>query len=518
MEILEAYDLTGSFRDAAELAGCSHHTVAGHVAARDAGSCAGRPAAHPRLIDEYLDKVEEWVEHSHGKIRADKAHDRLLALGYAGSERTTRRAVAMVKKDYRTGRVRVHRPWVTEPGMWVQYDYGDGPVIDGVKTVLFCAWLAWSRFRVVLPIRDKMMPSVFAALDVTLRRLGGAPTYVLSDNEKTVTVEHVAGIAVRNPQMVAFSRFYGVTVHTCEPADPATKGGSESTVKLAKADLVPKDTNLLEAYASFAELEAACERFCEEVNARVHRVTRRAPLEMLAEERLRLHPVPTHPYTVAFGLTRVVPASMPMVSFEGGQYSVPHTLLGETVWVRVHGRGVGEQVVIVHVGGAGPVEVARHHRATPGSPALIDAHFPPAPAGALQRRPKAKNAADAEFLALGEGAHMWLSEAAAAGSTKMRVKMTQALALAKLFDPAEVDWALGHAAVHGRFAEADLASILDHHAGARTGREHIEHRAWEDHSLTQGTSVWAGLGQPGEHTTAKDLTEHGDAVEGEVIA
>ena len=62
--------------------------------------------------------------------------------------------------------------------------------------------------------------------------------------------------------MVAFARHYAVTVHTCEPADPATKGGSESTVKLAKADLVPKDTNLLPAYASFADLEAACEVFC----------------------------------------------------------------------------------------------------------------------------------------------------------------------------------------------------------------------------------------------------------------
>ncbi len=86
--------------------------------------------------------------------------------------------------------------------MWLQYDFGDGPRIDGVKTVLFCAWLAWSRFRVVLALRDKTAPSVFAALDVTLRRLGGAPTYVLTDNEKTVTIEHVAGIAVRNPQVV----------------------------------------------------------------------------------------------------------------------------------------------------------------------------------------------------------------------------------------------------------------------------------------------------------------------------
>ena len=93
--------------------------------------------------------------------------------------------------------------------MWLQYDFGDGPVIDGTKSTLFCAWLAWSRFRVVLPIRDKSAPSVFAALDVTLRRLGGAPTYVLTDNEKTVTVEHVAGMAVRNPATVGFARHYG---------------------------------------------------------------------------------------------------------------------------------------------------------------------------------------------------------------------------------------------------------------------------------------------------------------------
>ncbi len=511
MEILEAYDLTGSFRDAAELAGCSHHTVAGHVAAREAGMLSDRAAARRQLIDAYLPKVEEWVEHSAGKIRADKAHEKLLGMGYVGSERTTRRAVAVVKKDYRTGRIRVHRPWVTEPGMWVQYDFGDGPVIGGTKTTLFCAWLAWSRFRVVLAIRDKTMPSVFAALDVTLRRLGGAPTYVLTDNEKTVTVEHVAGIAVRNPQMVAFARHYGLTVHTCEPADPASKGGSESTVKLAKADLVPKDTNLLAEYASFAELEAACEVFCEQINARVHRVTRRPPVAMLAEEQARLHPVPAHPHTVAFGLTRTVPASMPMVAFEGGQYSVPHTLLGQIVWVRVHGRGDDEQVVIVHVGAAGPLEVARHHRASPGSPRLVDAHFPPAPAGALERRPRPKNAAETEFLALGDGARLWLSEAAAAGTVRMRVKMSEALALAKLFDPREVDWALGHAAVHGRFAEADLASILDHHASGSTSEQH---RASEDRSLTQGTSAWAGLGQLADGQLADPVRDD----KGEVVA
>ena len=75
-------------------------------------------------------------------------------------------------------------------------------------------WLAWSRFRVVLPLADKTLPSVMAAIDQALRAFGGAPTYALTDNEKTVTVGHVAGIAVRNAQMLEFGRHYGLTFAT----------------------------------------------------------------------------------------------------------------------------------------------------------------------------------------------------------------------------------------------------------------------------------------------------------------
>ncbi len=275
MEILAAYDLTGSLRATAELTGCSHHTVAKHVQARDAGRPIGEPAARGRVTDAFLPKIEEWIEGSKGRIRADRAHEKLLALGYTGSERSTRRAIAQVKAAWRLGHTRVHRPWITEPGMWLQYDFGDGPRIGGVKTILFVAWLAFSRFRIVIPLRDRTAPSVFAALDRCFRILGGAPTYVLTDNEKTVTTAHVAGVPVRNQQTLDFARHYGITVLTCQPADPATKGGVEASVKLAKADLVPKDTNLRGEYASFAELEAACAAFMEDVNSREHRVTRR---------------------------------------------------------------------------------------------------------------------------------------------------------------------------------------------------------------------------------------------------
>jgi hypothetical protein len=84
MEILEAFDLTGSLRAAGQLAGCSHHTVAEHVAAREAGGMSDPPAARAQLIEDYLPKLEEWMEHSRGKIRANKAHAKLVALGYAG--------------------------------------------------------------------------------------------------------------------------------------------------------------------------------------------------------------------------------------------------------------------------------------------------------------------------------------------------------------------------------------------------------------------------------------------------
>ena len=119
MEILEAFDLTRSLRDAGELAGCSPNTVAHWVGARDAGTVA-TPARRDQLIDPYLAKVEEWVEASHGKVRADVAHDKLVMLGYTGSERTTRRAVAAAKLAHRDGRRRTYRPWVPEPGMWFQ--------------------------------------------------------------------------------------------------------------------------------------------------------------------------------------------------------------------------------------------------------------------------------------------------------------------------------------------------------------------------------------------------------------
>jgi len=503
MEILEAYDLEGSYRQAAELAGCDHHTVARYVKMRAAGQSPQARRHRDRAIDAYLPKIEELVVRSNGKIRADVVHKRISAMGFTGGERTTRRTVAEAKAQFRAGQRRVYRPWITEPGLWIQWDWGEGPQINGRRTSLWCAWVAWSRFRVVIPVWDKTLPTITACLDATLRRIGGVPAYALTDNEKTVTTSHVAGIAVRNPEIVEVAKHYGMTIRTCLPADPETKGGSEATVRIAKADLVPKDVNLLDEYGGFASLERACRTFCEEVNNRVHRETKRTPVEMLAEERTRLHPLPKQPFTVAFGTTRRVCWDA-TISVEGVRYSVPHELIDTRVWARFH----GDELIVTAVDAADghALEVTRHPRGTAGTPVLDTAHYPPRENKEGERTPKATNAAEAAFLMIGPGAATWLVEAATAGTRRVEAKMAEAVALSKLYAASQVDRALGTAALTGRFAEKDLLSILDY----QVGHEALEPtRASETHSLQPGTSAWSRFGTStpiGEHDT--DNNEH----------
>ena len=212
---------------------------------------------------------------------------------------TTRRVVRELKDVYRLSSLpRVHRPWLTQPGLWVQYDFGDGPVIDGEKTILFVAWVAWSRFRVVFPLRNRKMT--------------------------TVVIARHAGIPEFHPVMEKSCAYYGTSIQVCQPADPASKGGVESSVKLAKEDILPRNTNLRGEYDTFGRLETACREFMVKVNQRPHRLTG-VPLQQLLEETesSKLGPLSVDaPYTL-FGEVRKVSENMPMISVYNVMYSVP---------------------------------------------------------------------------------------------------------------------------------------------------------------------------------------------------
>jgi hypothetical protein len=342
---------------------------------------------------------------------------------------------------------------------------------------------------VVIPVWDQQMGTLTWCVDQALRAVGGAPTYLLTDNARTVTMDHVAGIPVRHPEMVALGRHYGCKVETCVPFDPESKGGVEATVKIAKADLVPSGANLLPGYGSFAELEEACREFCGRVNARVHRETAAAPADRLAAERERLHPLPGEPYALALGEERLVGDDQ-TVRFGSVRYSTPPGHAGTRVWC----RAAGEELVITARTGRGAAEVARHRLSVPGSPSICDEHYPHHPGGngPRQPRPRARTEAEAAFLAIGDGARRWLAEAAACGTVRIRSKMARAVELAAVVGADRVDAALGLAAIAGRFAAGDLASIIDHLAAELAPGEVVI--ASEAHSAQPGTSGWARLG------------------------
>ncbi|MEU2134650.1 hypothetical protein [Streptomyces sp. NPDC018352] len=231
----------------------------------------------------------------------------------------------------------------------------------------------------------------------------------------------------------------------------------------------------------------ACDAFMAEVNGRVHRETRRVPVEMLAEERQRLNPVPQHAFTAAFGQSRLFGKDA-TIQVGAVRYSLPHALIGQSVWVRFH----GDDLIVAAMSEGLPVEVARHTRSTPGNPPIDGAHYPKSARG--ERVPTPTTPAEAQFLALGPGAALWLQEAGESGVRQVSAKMTGAVALAKLHGIDAVDRALGTAATVERFTDGGLMEIPAHQ---------VEHddaeptRPGEQHGLQPGTSAWSGFGSAG---------------------
>jgi hypothetical protein len=306
MGILEAFDLTRCAHSAARLAGVDEKTVARYVAIRDSGADPLAPVRRPRSIDAFRGKIEELVVRSDGQIRADVVHQRLVAMGFTGSDRGTRRAVAEAKAAWRGGHRPADRLWTPEPGMWLQFGWSEGPRVSGRGTQLFHGWLPWSRYRFVIPTWDRTRATLRSAMDTTLRGLGGAPTYLVTDDSRMLTLDRGTGVPVRHPELVAMGRYYGCQVLGCQPLVGGGVGSSELTARIARDDLVPATVNLLASYDSFVELAQACALWCERMNNRPQRKIGTTPTARLVIERQHLHALPAEPAAAARGELRLV--------------------------------------------------------------------------------------------------------------------------------------------------------------------------------------------------------------------
>ncbi len=195
------------------------------------------------------------------------------------------------------------------------------------------------------------------------------------------------------------------------------------------------------------------------------------------------------PHTLAFGTTRTVDRDA-TIRYGSARYSVPHTLVGERLWVRV----AGDELVVVDASPRGAREVARHALTTPGNPRIEPSHYPERTTDPLNPRPRPQTEDERAFIAIGEGAHQWLVEAAATGAQRIRTKMARAVELAALLGDGVVDRALGLAAASARFDFGDLESIVDH-LSRQPGGPNQQVHADMAQNLSHGTRSWEGFGR-----------------------
>ena len=231
----------------AAISGTTPKTVRRVIARHEAGG--GTPACSLRghNYDAVAVLVAERVDKTSARISAKRLLPAARAAGYSGSPRNFRRRSrrSSCGGGIITGS---RRPAVWSPGEHLVIDWG----AEGGLHV-FCAVLAWCRFRFVRFAADERAETTLAMLAQCLEVLGGVPGTVLADRMGCLKGGVVANVVVPAPEYLRFAAHYGFRPDFCEANDPESKGIVENLVGYAKSDLmVPQ--------APFEDLAAANER------------------------------------------------------------------------------------------------------------------------------------------------------------------------------------------------------------------------------------------------------------------
>ncbi len=442
MEIVNAYALLGSYRGAAALCGTTHKTVRRVLERRAQGQVGRRSRSVPPANTEVVGQlIQERVRQTDGRIGAKRLLPVAQAAGYTGSLRNLQRAVKAAREAWKRQR-RTYRPWIPVPGEYLVIDWASEAGLE-----VFCAVLAWSRYRFVRFAADQTRETTLRLLAECFAELGGVPARVLTDRMGCLKAGVVANVVVPHPEYIAFAAQYGFVPDFCEAADPESKGMVEHLAGYAQRDLiVPQLPDGGWSELTTANRDAVC--WCAEVNGHLHSETAAVPVERLVIERRSLRPLPSLRPPLRLGEVRTVDRTG-MVRFASGRYAVPSTLVGQPVEIRAEDGAI----IILHQG----TEVVRHALVAPGEVAwgpFVDQARRPV-RGVRPRTPT-----ELAFLSLGPIAERFLRAAAAAGTLRLEHELAELVALEAAWGRPLLLQALERATRFRRFKAADVRAIL----------------------------------------------------------
>jgi Mu transposase-like protein len=237
---------------------------------------------------------------------------------------------------------------------------------------LFCAVLAFSRWRFVAFATDQRASTTLALIAEALGAIGGVPARVLADRMGCLKGGVVANVVVPTVEYVRLASHYGFTPDYCHAEDPQSKGIVENLCGYSQRDLaVPLLTEAAIAGTTVdvRAANAAAKTWCLEVNAAVHSEIMAVPDERLLVERELLGPLPSLRLQIGAPSVLRKVDRLSCIRYASARYSVPTRLIGTRVAVVVdHGA-------VCLVEPATGMIVAEHELGAPGSASILDDHY-----------------------------------------------------------------------------------------------------------------------------------------------
>jgi transposase len=476
MDIISAYQTAGSYRGAAEICGTTHKTVKRVIERAEAGGVKPARKERERNYSSVEELVVARVVASKGRMQAKQMLPIARTEGYEGSARNFRRLVAAAKRDYRRDHHRGRRPGIWHPGEHLVFDWTD----LGAGLHIFCAVLAWSRWRFVRFAADEQAHTTMGFLAEAFAAAGGVPEKTLTDRMGCLKGGVVANLVIPTEAFISFAAHYRFTPDWCEASDPQSKGVVEHLCGYAQRDLgVPllTEARLAGRIVSVAAANAAAVVWCAQVNAAVHSETCAVPDQRLGQEAVLLTPLPSLRLHVGPEPETRKVDRLACVRFSSARYSVPTRLIGARVILQ---PGGGRMLIIDPATGE---VVAEHALVAPGEASVMDEHYG-GPRPVPTRNPRPRTVAEQLFCGLGPAAAEFLIGAAAAGNTRLSGDLDVLLDLHAAHGDEAFLAALHRAVVFKRWRAADVRSILAAGAGSPTPRNRGEALVLDLPSLT----------------------------------
>jgi transposase len=305
-----------------------------HDSARKQGSpppeFRGRRRRRQSVVDDYEEAIGGFIKR-YPDITVIRLLEELRALGYQGGYSVLRERVKTLRAP---APAQLVQRFETGPGIQAQVDWTTYTInfsAEGTRRVnLFSYLLGYSRRQYLHFTERQDFETLLREHVRAFEHLGGAAATCLYDNMKTVVDRWEGGDPLYNTRFLAFATHYGFRPHACWPRRPQTKGKVERPFWYAETNLLNGRT-----FSGLEHLNQTTQMWLTNTaDVRIHRETRRRPIDAHAEEQAHLLKLPDAPYDTARVVYRVVDVEG-MIAYENNRYSTPWRFVGRMLPVRV---------------------------------------------------------------------------------------------------------------------------------------------------------------------------------------